>query len=374
MTACTQPDCSGTVVDGYCDVCGSPAGAAPFVLAEVAASAGSPSRGESGLAAVHRGSELLAEPKDGDPRAACAQPGCSGGIVDGYCDVCGSPAGAAPFVPAEAPASAASPAPGEPGLTAPPEPKNGGLRAACTQPGCTGTIVVGYCDVCGSPAGAAPFVPAGSAASPAPAAAPDLPEADVTVDSEPVPDVEVTVVSEPVPATARPRGLTAVRRGALVAAVLLLLGCAVLLYQVAPGFLTYGSRPSPTASSGPTTGDSQGVRPSRAPASASRSAASEARSGSAERGTIQLEDLADSARPFETVRIHGTYRGGPKTFLRVQRLERGMWLDFPVPTKTNQSGQFTTYVELEQPGRYWLRVVEPGSAVTSKPFVLVIEG
>jgi hypothetical protein len=51
-----------------------------------------------------------------------------------------------------------------------------------------------------------------------------------------------------------------------------------------------------------------------------------------------------------------------------------MWLDFPVPTKTNQSGQFTTYVELEQPGRYWLRVVEPGSAVTSKPFVLVIEG
>src|SRR5512132_137027 len=56
MTACRQPDCTGTVVDGYCDVCGSPAGAAPFVLAEVAGSAGSPSRGESGLAAVHRGS------------------------------------------------------------------------------------------------------------------------------------------------------------------------------------------------------------------------------------------------------------------------------------------------------------------------------
>jgi hypothetical protein len=51
-----------------------------------------------------------------------------------------------------------------------------------------------------------------------------------------------------------------------------------------------------------------------------------------------------------------------------------VWLDFPLPTKTDQSGQFTTYVELEQPGRYWLRVVDPSSAVTSKPFVLVING
>jgi serine/threonine-protein kinase PknG len=52
---------------------------------------------------------------------------------------------------------------------------------ACTQPGCTGTIVDGYCDVCGSPANAPAFTqeaagdsPAGvaaSAANPAPAAA-----------------------------------------------------------------------------------------------------------------------------------------------------------------------------------------------------------
>ena len=90
--------------------------------------------------------------------------------------------------------------------------------------------------------------------------------------------------------------------------------------------------------------------------------------------TIQLENLADSARPFQTVRIEGTYRGGPDTFLEVQRLEGGDWLSFPLPAKTDRSGQFTTYVELERPGRYWLRVVDPGSAVTSKPFVLVIEG
>jgi hypothetical protein len=108
--------------------------------------------------------------------------------------------------------------------------------------------------------------------------------------------------------------------------------------------------------------------------SAGRSPASNSRNGwAAAADTIQLADLAESAMPFEAVRIQGTYPGRPKTFLRVQRLERGQWLDFPLPTKTDQSGQFTTYVELERPGRYWLRVVDPGSAVTSKPFVLVIK-
>jgi hypothetical protein len=90
--------------------------------------------------------------------------------------------------------------------------------------------------------------------------------------------------------------------------------------------------------------------------------------------TIQLADLTDSARPFEAVRIQGTYRAGAETFLRVQRWERGMWLDFPLPTKTDQRGQFTAYVELGRPGHYWLRVVDPRSAVTSKQFELVIEG
>jgi hypothetical protein len=101
--------------------------------------------------------------------------------------------------------------------------------------------------------------------------------------------------------------------------------------------------------------------------------ASDPRDGSAA-DTIQLADVAGSARPFEAVQIQGTYPGRPKTFLRVQRLERGQWLDFPLPTRTDQSGQFTTYVELGRPGRFWLRVMDPGSAVTSKPFVLVIKG
>jgi len=90
--------------------------------------------------------------------------------------------------------------------------------------------------------------------------------------------------------------------------------------------------------------------------------------------TIQLNDLADTGRPFQTVRIHGTYHGGANTFLRVQRWEAGKWLAFPLPTKTDQSGQFTAYVEFGQPGRYRLRVLHPGTHLTSKTFVLVVKG
>ena len=110
MTACTQPGCTGTIVDGYCDVCGSPAGATPFVLAEAAASASSlvPAAAEPGLTAVGRGAGVSLVPKSEGLDTTCTQPGCTGSIVDGYCDVCGSPAGAVPFVPAEAAASTGS--------------------------------------------------------------------------------------------------------------------------------------------------------------------------------------------------------------------------------------------------------------------------
>lgn len=88
---------------------------------------------------------------------------------------------------------------------------------------------------------------------------------------------------------------------------------------------------------------------------------------------IQLGDLADSGRPFQPVRIHGTYRGGADTFLHVQRWEGRKWLAFPLPTKTDQAGQFTTYVELAQPGRYRLRVLDPDAGVMSRTFVVVIK-
>jgi serine/threonine-protein kinase PknG len=70
----------------------------------------------------------------------CEQPGCSGTIADGYCDVCGmAPAeGAAPVVEQGAPAPVSTP---------PASAAADGTK--CPQPACTGTIADGYCDTCG---------------------------------------------------------------------------------------------------------------------------------------------------------------------------------------------------------------------------------
>lgn len=188
-------------------------------------------------------------------------------------------------------------------------------------------------------------------------------------------------------------GLMPVRRGVGVAAVLLLLGGAVVFYRVAPGFSTSGSNPSTAANSSASpavTGvGTQSATPGGLPSSAGPSRASDprpstsittpggagdtTRSRPAEEKTIELEDSAGSAMPFQAVRIQGTYRGRADTFLQVQRWEEGKWLSFPLPTRTDQSGQFTAYVELGLPGRYRLRVLDPDSGVTSKPFVLVIK-
>jgi hypothetical protein len=58
----------------------------------------------------------------------------------------------------------------------------------------------------------------------------------------------------------------------------------------------------------------------------------------------------------------------------VQRWEGGRWVDFPLPTKTDQTGQFTAYVDVGGPGRYRVRVLDPNSDLTSKPSELVIKG
>jgi hypothetical protein len=97
-------------------------------------------------------------------------------------------------------------------------------------------------------------------------------------------------------------------------------------------------------------------------------------SGPAEDATIQVVTPAAPARPSQTVQIHGTYHGGADKFLWVQRWENARWRAFPLPAKTDQSGQFTAYVELGEPGLYWLRVLDPGSRVRSKQFLLVIKG
>jgi hypothetical protein len=556
MTACTQPGCSSTIVDNYCEVCGSPAGAAPFVPAEVAASAASPAPGKP----FHRESGFPAEPKTAGLMMACTQPGCSSTIVDNYCEVCGSPAGAVPFVPAAA--SAASPAPAdEPGLTAASAPTPApGLTAlpAPTQvpahtdeeiptqriprvkmprqhlsthkradpgaadPGAvdaqqvdrekvgpavddTGKVEGGmelaegeldgaqdyrmrveeaqlpddvreaalgevgklegtsdqspesgdirtwldtildlpwstkttdWIDIRGSreveatlrrliePAVAdleegdtgegepAATVEEGDTGEGEPAAT-DVEEADTAeVDPPAATDVEEADIAEGEPAatdveradtmpggledddTVRMPAVPAVLSGgrhqrpqlpeqqvlgpepvqtpakkrrfgylALAAAALaaLLIGASLFAASRDRG-VTAQSVPTVTATATATV-----TKPTSEPSNGSTG------SGRGER-TIQLEDLADSARSFQTVRIEGMYRSGPDTFMQVQRWEGGQWLAFPLPTKTDQSGRFTAFVEFGQPGRYRLRVVDPDSGVTSKTFVLVITG
>jgi hypothetical protein len=447
MTACTQPGCTGTIVDGYCDVCGSPADAVPFVPAEVAASAGSSASGDTpGLTAVGWGAGGSSpDPKDERINTACTQPGCTGTIVDGYCDVCGSPAGAVPFVPAEAAASAGSSAPAdEPGSTAvrPPTPdparvdeeiptqqipeelaehepddaedyrtrveeaqlpddvrkaalsEVGELERTNDQSPESGEIRTWLDTVLDLPwsAETTDWIDVEAAREVGPAAA-DTEKVEIAkVDAEKVePEkadpaavgqhdddpVELPAVlaahgggGHPRPQLPEQQVLGPVvvqnlgekrRFGSLVVA-------ATVLAALLIGAFLFGM----SRDRGGTARSVSTVTTATVSTSASESSDEPTHTGR-EESTIQLEDLPDTARPFEAVRIQGTYGGGADTFLRVERWEGGKWLAFPVPTKTDQSGRFTAHVEFGQPGRYRLRVLDPDSGVTSKPFVLVIE-
>jgi hypothetical protein len=613
MTACMQPGCTGTILDGYCDICGSPAGAVPFVLAESPASAGLPEPADEPGLAVRQGSEFPRQPESGGLTTACTQPECTGTIVDGYCDVCGSPADAVPFVPAAA--EVESPAAGDkPGLTAVPasipppipvdeerptqriprvkmprsipppvpvdeerptqriprvkmptqqlstqdladpgaadpgvgdaqkvdgekvdpadgdsEKVNGKVElaedeadgaqdyrtrveeaqlpdavreAALCEVGklerttdqspesCDirtwldtvldlpwSTKTPDWIDIQGSREVEAslrkliePVVGdiEGDDAAKVEAVVGDFERDDATKVEAVAADTELDTVLDLPSSTKTPdwidiegsreveaslrkliepaavdieghdaakaeavvgdfegddaAGIEAVvadaekvdrapagpydddtvvtpavlagfsgrvqprpqlpeqqivgpvlvetstekrrrfRSLALAAALAALLIGALFFVASRGGSVTAQSDPSVTATATVTVS-----QPTRVPSN-------ESTNSGAEDETIQLEDLPDSARPFEAVRIQGTYRGGTGTFLRVQRWDGGKWLDFPLPTKTDQSGQFITQAEFGQPGRYWLRVLDPDSGVTSKPFVVVIKG
>jgi hypothetical protein len=184
-------------------------------------------------------------------------------------------------------------------------------------------------------------------------------------------------------------GLTSVRRAVGLFAVLFLLGCAVY-YAAVPGFAPSGfraARPVGSYASPVSTEASQSGGADESPWSADPSPATEpvpsvsattpgadgtTAAGSGGDEPIRVLAPAGSAKPFEAVRIRGTYRGGQDTLLRVQRWEGGIWLDFPVPTRTDGSGRFTAHVEFGAPGRYWVRLLDPDSGVESEPFELVI--
>jgi hypothetical protein len=137
-----------------------------------------------------------------------------------------------------------------------------------------------------------------------------------------------------------------------------------------PAAITQSSTPGGLR---PSVGSSEASNPGPSSSTTTAGANDSAGTGSAEQATIELNS-AHAAKPLQTIRIQGTYRGGADTFLRLERWEAGRWLAFPLLTKTDQSGQFTAYVELGEPGHYRLRMLDPDSGVTSKPSVLVIKG
>jgi serine/threonine protein kinase len=163
----------------------------------------------------------------------------------------------------------------------------------------------------------------------------------------------------------------------LVAALVTLIASATAWLVSEPASSGVPAAPPPSATSGvpsPSAASSASASPRPATPSTTPGGGDVTGSDSSAEQVIRLEDPPRSAESFETIRIRGTYHGGPSTFLRVQRWENDSWRSFPLPTRTDESGNFTAHVELGQPGRYRLRLVDVDSGMTSEPFVLVIRG
>jgi hypothetical protein len=375
------------------------------------------------------------DPKDERINTACVQPRCTGTIVDGYCDVCGSPAGTIPFVPAEGAAPAGSSAPADRvdvdaeevhGERQPAEDESDGAKdyrtrveeaqlpddvrkAALSEVGElertndqnpeSGEIQTWLDTVLDLPWSAETtdsndiqaereVDPAGADTEKVETEEADTEQAD-TDKAEPakadtaaagphnddtveVPAVLAVHGGSPQPRPQLPEqqvlGPVVIQNPVEKRRFRSLVVAAIVLAALLIGAFLFGM----SGDRDGTTGSVPTVTTATVRTSASEPSDESTHTGR-EESTIQLEDLPDTARPFEAVRIQGTYGGGADTFLRVERWEGGKWLAFPVPAKTDRSGRFTAHVEFGQPGRYRLRVRDPDSGLTSKPFVLVIE-
>jgi len=482
MTACTQPGCTGTIVDDYCNVCGSPAGAPPFIPTEAASAPSAAAAGKPGLTTGRQRPGFRPAPQNG-LKTACTQPGCTGTIVDDYCNVCGSPAGAPPFIPARAAArqpkarkekrptqrmrrvqmttqpspthetadpatpdaetadvekpteekadpaavrqelsmalrspsigdlelmiasirsgtakvdpekadrlpaetgqadtdvtkptateprptepvdtEITAPTPTEPRPTEPVDTEQADTEAPRpTEPVDTGPVDTEQTDPTAADTEKKETAPNG----------PDHPDT-VDVDMPPVGAVLSGGQSSPQRVEQQVNGPVVVENPAAKKRFGYLALAATILAALLIAALLFANRDGGdvTAQS-----DATVTAPGTVRASKSTSEPSDAsRSTGRNEPTIQLEDLSGSAMPLEAVRIQGTYRGGAGTFLRLQRWEGDKWLNFPLPTKTDESGRFVTQAEFGLPGHYRLRMLDPDSGVTSKPFVIVVKG
>lgn len=112
-------------------------------------------------------------------------------------------------------------------------------------------------------------------------------------------------------------------------------------------------RPAATKSRTPSTATSP---PTSTPPTERDASTSPAASAS----RIETTSLTYFGRPFETIQIQGRYRGAPgPTRLRLQIQQPSGWAQYPLPAVTQPSGEFRAFVELGQPGKYRLRIVNP---------------
>jgi hypothetical protein len=170
-------------------------------------------------------------------------------------------------------------------------------------------------------------------------------------------------------------GLTPLRRVLGAALVVLLLVGAVLYYRTSTSASVVTPSPTPpsSASSSPVvdpTPTPSTPTPSTSPPEAS------VEPTAAEVPKIRLHgDSRILAKPFQTVRIRGTYHGGPDTFVQAERREgAGRWVAFPLAAQTDRAGRFIMHVEFSAVGHHWVRVVDPKTRVVSDdPIVVVIE-
>ena len=392
-TACTQPGCTGTIVDDYCNVCGSPAGAPPFIPARAAArqpeatkekrptrrmrrvqmttqpsptqETADPATPDAGTAEVEKLTEekadpaavrqelsmALGSPSIGDMKLMIASIRSGTAKVDSEkADRLHAETGQVDTEITEP--TATEPRPTEQADTEAPRP---------TEPLDTGPVDTEQTDPTAADTEKKETAPNG----------PDHPDT-VDVEMPPVGAVlsggqsSLQRVEQQVNGPVLVENLAAKKRSGYLALA------ATILAALLIGALLFANRDG-----GDVTAqlDATVTEPGAVPASKSTSEPSDAsRSTGRNEPTIQLEDLSGSAMPFEAVRIQGTYRGGTGTFLRLQRWEGDKWLDFPLPTKTDESGRFVTQAEFGQPGHYRLRMLDPDSGVTSKPFVIVVKG
>lgn len=90
-------------------------------------------------------------------------------------------------------------------------------------------------------------------------------------------------------------------------------------------------------------------------------------------GSIVLQSTTRVVDELDPVRVTGSYPEAPEgTRLTVQWWQAGEWVDLPLPTTVQATGEFTTYVQLGAAGQQLVRVVDRADGTVSNAITLTI--